>query len=137
MMGEVAARLNAEEKTISEAPINSEQLAQLITKIKDGTINNKMAKSVFDDLWNGKSASVDAIIEQQGGGQISDTQALEAIVDEVIANSVQQVENYRKASEDKRPKMLGYFVGQVMKASKGKANPQQVNELLLNKLKTD
>ena len=136
IMGEVAARLNAEEKEISNAPINSEQLAKLIKKIKDGTINNKMAKAVFDDLWNKKSDSVEDIIEQQGGGQISDSNALEIIIDQVIANSTPQVERYRNAKTEKRQKMLGFFMGQIMKQTQGKANPQQVNELLLKKLHT-
>jgi aspartyl-tRNA(Asn)/glutamyl-tRNA(Gln) amidotransferase subunit B len=132
-MGEVSARLNAEEKNLQDAPITPEQLAALIVRIKDGTISSKMAKDVFEQLWH-KQGSVDDIIKQQGGGQISDSGALEAIIDQVISASPQQTDNYRKAAEDKRPKMLGYFVGQVMKLSQGKANPQQVNDLLLKKL---
>lgn len=132
-MGELAARLNSEETSLEHAPLTPEALAQLITRIKDGTISGKMAKAVFDALWK-KEGSVDDIIAKMGGGQISDTGALAAIVDEVIAANPQQVANYRAATEDKRPKMLGFFVGQIMKKTQGKANPQQVNELLLNKL---
>jgi len=132
-MGEVTARLNAEEKSPKGAPLAAEQLAQLIVRIKDGTISGKMAKEIFEKLWQ-QAGSVDQIIEQMGGGQISDAGALEAIVEQVLAANPQQADNYRKATEDKRPKMLGFFVGQIMKLSKGKANPQQVNELLLKKL---
>lgn len=132
-LGEFTARLNAEEMTAAHARITPEQLAQLITRIKDGTISGKMAKEVFDRLWKQEGA-VDDIIAKMGGGQISDAGALAAIVDEVIAANPQQVANYRSATEDKRPKMLGFFVGQIMKKTQGKANPQQVNELLLSKL---
>jgi len=132
-IGELRAHLNAAEITIKHSPVDCVQLARLVDKIEDGTISGKMAKDVFESLWQ-KEGSVDQIIEKQGGGQISDLGALEAIVDQVIAASPQQTDNYRKATEDKRPKMLGYFVGQVMKLSQGKANPQQVNDLLLKKL---
>lgn len=134
IMGEVAARLNAEEKSIQHSPITPEQLAGLIARIKDNTISSKIAKQVFDSLWQGEGESADAIIEAKGLKQVSDTGALGAMIDEVIANSDKQVENYRNADPDKRPKMLGYFVGQIMKASKGQANPQMVNQLLTEKL---
>lgn len=132
-MGEVTAHLNSADMTIKHSPVNAEQLSALIKRIKDGTISGKMAKDVFESLWK-QQGSVDDIISQQGGGQISDSHALEAIIDQVITASPQQTDNYRNAAEDKRPKMLGYFVGQVMKLSQGKANPQQVNDLLLKKL---
>ena len=132
-MGELSARLNSSEKTIKDSPVSAEQVAALITRIKDGTISSKMAKDVFEKLWQG-AGGVEKIIEQMGGGQISDVAALEAIVDKVIADNPQQTGNYRSASDDKRPKMLGFFVGQIMKQTQGKANPQQVNELLLKKL---
>jgi aspartyl-tRNA(Asn)/glutamyl-tRNA(Gln) amidotransferase subunit B len=134
VMGEISARLNSEELQIENAPLEPELLGQMIGKIKDGTISSKMAKSLFNDLWQGKASSIDQWIEEQGGGQLSDREAIAAMVDEVIANNPQQVENYLKASPDKQPKMLGFFVGQVMKLSRGKANPQQVNELLAEKL---
>ena len=133
MMGELAARLNAEERSIKHSPVNAEQLAGMIARLVDGTISSKMAKQVFDGMWNGEG-DADSIIEARGLKQVSDSGAIEAMVDEVIANSDKQVENYRNADESKRPKMLGYFVGQIMKASKGQANPQQVNEILLKKL---
>ena len=132
-MGELTARLNATETPVKQSPVSANDLAQLIARIKDGTISSKMAKDIFERLWQ-QEGSVDAIIGKLGGGQISDTGALAAIIDQVIAASPQQTDNYRKAPADKRPKMLGYFVGQVMKLSQGKANPQQVNELLLQKL---
>lgn len=134
MMGEVSARLNADEKTIKQSPITPEQLANLIERIKDGTISNKIAKQVFEGLWQGEGDSADAIIDAKGLKQVSDSGALEGMVDEVISNSSAQVDNYRKADPDKRPKMLGFFVGQIMKASKGQANPKMINEILLKKL---
>ncbi|MGS2724687.1 Asp-tRNA(Asn)/Glu-tRNA(Gln) amidotransferase subunit GatB [Porticoccus sp. GXU_MW_L64] len=133
MMGEMAARLNTEEKEFADNPVAAEQLAVLVARISDGTLSNKMARQVFDHLWQGESG-VDEIIEKYGLKQVSDSGAIEALVDEVIANSPQQVDNYIKADDAKRPKMLGYFVGQIMKASKGQANPQQVNEVLNKKL---
>ncbi|WP_461520518.1 Asp-tRNA(Asn)/Glu-tRNA(Gln) amidotransferase subunit GatB [Porticoccus sp.] len=133
IMGELSARLNAEDIAIQDCPVSTEQLAGMIARLVDGTISSKMAKEVFDAMWNGEG-SADDIIEARGLKQVSDSGAIEALVDEVIANSPQQVDNYRSADEAKRPKMLGYFVGQIMKASKGQANPQQVNEVLLRKL---
>ncbi|WP_370981370.1 Asp-tRNA(Asn)/Glu-tRNA(Gln) amidotransferase subunit GatB [Agaribacterium sp. ZY112] len=133
LMGEFSARLNTEELSINHAPINGEQLGTLIVRIKDGTISNKIAKTVFDAMWNGEG-EVDSIIEAKGLKQVSDSGALEKIVDDVIAANDKQVENYRAAAEDKKPKMLGFFVGQCMKASKGQANPQQLNKILKEKL---
>ena len=133
-MGEVSARLNAEEKTITQSPINPAQLAGVIVRIKDNSISNKIAKQVFDGLWIGEGDSADAIIEAKGLKQVSDSGALESMVDEVIANSGAQIENYKKADPEKRPKMLGYFVGQIMKASKGQANPKMINDILIKKL---
>lgn len=137
VMGELAALLNRHELDISESQVSAEQLAALISRIKDQTISGKIAKTVFDALWDdtaGDAARVDAIIEERGLKQVSDSGAIEALVDEVIANNPQQVDNYRNSPEEKRKKMLGFFVGQVMKGSKGKANPGQVNEILLSKL---
>ncbi|WP_461481009.1 Asp-tRNA(Asn)/Glu-tRNA(Gln) amidotransferase subunit GatB [Porticoccus sp.] len=133
IMGELSARLNAEDIAIQNCPVSAEQLAGMIARLVDGTISSKMAKEVFDAMWNGEG-SADDIIEARGLKQVSDSGAIEALVNEVIANSPQQLDNYRSADEAKRPKMLGYFVGQIMKASKGQANPQQVNEVLLKKL---
>ncbi len=133
VMGELAAALNRENKDISESPVTAEMLGGLIRRIMDNTISGKIAKQVFDALWAGEG-SADEIIEAKGLKQITDSGAIEQIVDEVIAANQQQVENYRNADEQKRGKMIGFFVGQVMKESKGKANPQQVNELLNQKL---
>jgi len=134
IMGELAAQLNQAALSITKSPLSAEQLAGLIQRISDGSINNKMAKQVFESIWQGEG-DADTIIEKKGLKQVSDTGALEAMVDEVIANSAKQVENYRNADPEKRPKMLGFFVGQIMKASKGQANPKVINQILLKKLK--
>lgn len=134
IMSEVSARLNIDEITIQHSPVNPEQLAGLIDRIQDKTISNKIAKQIFNSLWKGEYKTADAVIEAKSLKQVSDTGALEAIVNEVIANSSAQIDNYRRAAPDKRSKMLGYFVGQIMKASKGQANPQMVNKLLTKKL---
>ncbi len=134
IMGELSARLNAAEISIGHSPVAAAQLAGVILRTKDGTISSKIAKTVFEALWQKEGDSADAIIEAKGLKQVSDTGELEKMVDEVIANSEKQVQNYINADPDKRPKMMGYFVGQIMKASKGQANPQAVNDILLKKL---
>lgn len=134
MTGEVAAALNQQECSIAELNLSAMQLGVLISRIKDGTLSNKTAKVVFSALLNGDTADVDRIIAEKGLKQVNDSSAIEAFIDEVIQNNPKQVENFQKAAADKQPKMLGFFVGQVMKLSKGQANPQQVNELLLKKL---
>jgi aspartyl-tRNA(Asn)/glutamyl-tRNA(Gln) amidotransferase subunit B len=134
LMGEVAARLNKDEMSIRRSPVSAEQLAGLIQRLADDTISGKIAKQVFEAMWNGEG-DADSIIESRGLKQVSDSGALEKMVDEVIATNMAQVENYRSADPAKQPKMLGFFVGQIMKASKGQANPQQVNKILLDKLK--
>ncbi len=133
IMVDLAAALNRSELALAQSPVASSQLAGIIARIKDGTISSKIAKQVFELMWK-DGGTADEIIEQKGLKQVSDSGAIEKIVDEVIAANPQQVDNYRNAAEDKRPKMLGFFVGQIMKASQGKANPQQVNEILLKKL---
>jgi aspartyl-tRNA(Asn)/glutamyl-tRNA(Gln) amidotransferase subunit B len=125
--------LNAEERDISQSPVSPSQLAELIIRIKEGTLSSKMAKEVFDHLWRGEQG-IDAIIELMGGTQVSDQGILSTMIDGIIADNSQQVNNYRNAAMDKRPKMMGFFVGQVMKVSKGKANPQLVSQLLQKKL---
>ena len=135
MNGELAAALNKDNKEVSQSPISAEQLAGLLQRIQDDSISGKMAKTVFEAMWNGEG-DADQIIVAKGLKQVSDSGAIEALVDEVIANHTVQVENYRNADDSKRPKMLGFFVGQVMKVSKGQANPKQVNEILLSKLNT-
>jgi len=127
--GELAARLNKEELDISESKVGAEAYAGLIARIKDSTISGKIAKDVFDAMWNGEG-SADDIIESRGLKQITDSGAIEAMVDEVIAANPGQFEQLKGGKD----KLMGFFVGQVMKASKGKANPAQVNELMRKKL---
>ncbi len=130
VMGEISRRLNAEDIGIEQAKVSSAQLAALIARIHDGTISNNAARQVFDALWAGEGQEVDALIEAKGLKQMNDTGALEAIVDEVIAANPGNVEQYRAGKD----KAFNALVGQVMKASKGKANPQQVNALLKSRL---
>ena len=158
-MGALSAKLNAEEKTITESPVTATQLAALLKRIADNTISNNAAKQVFEALWEANTTqhsittnangtrtirdfiedtvklsddlqTIDQIIEAKGLKQMNDTGALEKIIDEVIAANPANVEQY-KAGKDKA---FNALVGQVMKASKGKANPGQVNELLKAKL---
>ncbi len=133
VIGDLAGALNKAELSIKQSPITAQQLSGLIIRLQDGTISSKMAKTVFEGLWN-QEGSADEIIEAKGLKQVSDTGALAKIVDEIIANNAKQVENYRSAPEDKRPKMLGFFVGQAMKATQGQANPQELNKILKEKL---
>ena len=130
IMGEVSRRLNAEEIDIAQSPVAAAQLAALIARIADGTLSNSAARQVFDALWKGEGSDVDALIEAKGLKQVNDTGALEQIIAEVIAANPDNVAQF-KAGKDKA---FNALVGQVMKASKGKANPQQVNALLRAKL---
>lgn len=130
VMGEISRRLNTEEIGMDAVKVSSEQLAALIGRISDGTISNNAAKQVFEALWTGEGSDVDAVIDAKGLKQMNDTGALEAIIDEVIAANPANVEQYRAGKD----KAFNALVGQVMKASKGKANPGQVNELLKAKL---
>ena len=129
VMGEVSRRLNASEVGIEHAPVGAAQLAAMIGRIADNTISNSAAKQVFDALWT-EGGEVDAIIEAKGLKQMNDTGALEAIIDEVLAANPKNVDEFRAGNS----KALNGLVGPIMKASKGKANPAQVNELLLKKL---
>jgi aspartyl-tRNA(Asn)/glutamyl-tRNA(Gln) amidotransferase subunit B len=129
VMGSVSAKLNAEDKEISESPISPSALASLIKRIQDGTISNNAAKQVFEAMWAGEG-DADSIIESKGLKQVSDTGAIEAIVDEVLAANAAMVEEFKAGKE----KAFNALVGQAMKASKGKANPAQVNEILKKKL---
>ncbi|WP_026224834.1 Asp-tRNA(Asn)/Glu-tRNA(Gln) amidotransferase subunit GatB [Methyloversatilis thermotolerans] len=130
VMGELAARLNREERDIAHSPVSPAQLAGLVARIADNTISNSIAKKVFDALWNGEGRDADAIIEAQGLKQVTDASAIEPIIDEVLAANPKSVEEYRAGKE----KAFNALVGQVMKASRGKASPAQVNELLKKKL---
>ena len=133
VMGDFAAALNKADLEIEQSPVNADALAGLLSRITDNTISGKIAKQVFEAMWAGEG-SADEVIEAKGLKQITDTGAIEALVDEVLAANPEQVENYKNAEPDKRPKMIGFFVGQIMKKSQGKANPQQVNQLLADKL---
>jgi aspartyl-tRNA(Asn)/glutamyl-tRNA(Gln) amidotransferase subunit B len=130
LMGEVSRRLNAEEKGIEASPVDATALAALIGRIADGTISNNGAKQVFEALWSGEGRDVDALIEAKGLKQMSDTGELERILDEVLAANQKSVDEYRAGKD----KAFNALVGQAMKATKGKANPAQVNELLKKKL---
>ncbi|MDJ0879165.1 MAG: Asp-tRNA(Asn)/Glu-tRNA(Gln) amidotransferase subunit GatB [Halieaceae bacterium] len=130
---EVLGALNNSDLSMSDCPLPATELAALIGRINDNTISGKIAKQVFEILWN-EGGSVDAIIDSRGFKQVSDSGALEAMVDEVIAASPEQVQQYLAADEGKRKKLVGFFVGQIMKASKGQANPKLVNEILAAKL---
>ena len=130
LMGEVSRRLNTEERSIEDAPVTPALLAALIQRIQDGTISNNSAKQVFEALWTGQGTDVDAIIEAKDLKQSNDTGELERILDEVLAANAKSVEEFRAGKE----KAFNALVGQAMKATKGKANPAAVNELLKKKL---
>ncbi|WP_027994640.1 Asp-tRNA(Asn)/Glu-tRNA(Gln) amidotransferase subunit GatB [Simplicispira psychrophila] len=130
VMGEISRRLNTQEAGIETAPVSAAQLAHMVARIADGTISNAAARQVFEALWSGEATDVDAVIEAKGLKQIQDTGALEKIVDEVIAANPGNVEQV-KAGKDKA---FNALVGQIMKASQGKANPQQATDLLRARL---
>ncbi|MGR8953522.1 MAG: Asp-tRNA(Asn)/Glu-tRNA(Gln) amidotransferase subunit GatB [Gammaproteobacteria bacterium] len=127
--GELSAALNKSGLEIGESPVSYPRLAGLLLRIKDNTISGKIAKQVFEDMWQSES-SADEIIETKGLKQITDTGAIEAIIDKIIADNPGQVEQYRNGKD----KVFGFFVGQVMKAMQGKANPEEVNRMLKEKL---
>jgi aspartyl-tRNA(Asn)/glutamyl-tRNA(Gln) amidotransferase subunit B len=130
LMGEVSRRLNAESRSINTSPVDASTLAALIRRVADGTVSNNGARQVFDALWSGEGADVDALIDAKGVKQMSDASALQSIVDAVIAANAKSVDEYRAGKD----KAFNALVGQVMKASKGKANPAQAHELLKRKL---
>jgi aspartyl-tRNA(Asn)/glutamyl-tRNA(Gln) amidotransferase subunit B len=125
VMGELSGALNKAGLDIIDSPVSAAELGGLLQRIEDGTISGKIAKQVFQDMFNGEG-SADAIIENKGLRQISDSSAIEGIVRDVLENNPKQLEQYRNG----QTKLLGFFVGQVMQATQGKANPKQVNELL-------
>ena len=133
VMGELSSLLNKSDIEIDQSPVSASQLGGMILRIKDNTISGKIAKMVFEAMAAGEG-DADQIIEAKGLKQVTDSGAIEAMLDEVLAANAEQVEQYRASDEAKRGKMFGFFVGQAMKASKGKANPQQVNQLLKQKL---
>ena len=130
VVGEVSAALNAAGLPIEQCPVAPGQLAALLSRIGDGTINQKIAKDVFAALWEGRAESVDTYIDAHGLRQISDAGAIEAIVDQVLAANGAMVAEFRSGRE----KAFNALVGQAMKATRGKANPAQVNEILRRKL---
>jgi len=130
VMVDLAARLNKDGKELADSPVSAEQLGGLVARIADNTISNNIAKKVFEALWSGEGQSADEIIEKQGLKQITDTGAIEALIDGVLAANAAMVAEFKAGKE----KAFNALVGQAMKATKGKANPQQVNELLRKKL---
>lgn len=131
LIGEFNAALNRDYLEIENAPITSEQFGQLILRIADNTLSGKLAKTVFEQMWQTRQ-DADVIIEQQGLKQVTDLSAIEKLIDEVLAANEKQVADYKAGKEQ----IFGFFVGQVMKASRGKANPDQVNKMLLERLKS-
>jgi aspartyl-tRNA(Asn)/glutamyl-tRNA(Gln) amidotransferase subunit B len=127
--GDLSAALNKAGLEIGDSPISAAGLAGLLARIQDRTLSGKLAKQVFEAMWRGEG-DADAIIAAKGLRQITDTSAIEALIDAIIAANPGQVEQYRAGKD----KLFGFFVGQVMRASKGQANPEQVNELLKAKL---
>ncbi|WP_319242270.1 Asp-tRNA(Asn)/Glu-tRNA(Gln) amidotransferase subunit GatB [uncultured Propionivibrio sp.] len=130
VMVDLAARLNKDGRDIASSPVSAAQLGGLVARIADNTISNNIAKKVFEALWAGEGQSADEIIEKQGLKQITDTGAIEKLIDEVLAANAAMVAEFKAGKE----KAFNALVGQAMKATKGKANPQQVNELLRKKL---
>jgi aspartyl-tRNA(Asn)/glutamyl-tRNA(Gln) amidotransferase subunit B len=130
VMGDFSAALNKANLEVAASPVSALKLAGLLKRISDGTISGKIAKEVFEGLWAGEGEA-DSIIEKKGLKQITDSSALEKAIDEVMAANPAQLADYRSGKD----KLFAFFVGQVMKATKGKANPQQLNELLQRKLK--
>lgn len=128
--GELLASLNRDDITAGAAPVSPEQLGTIISRVKDETISGKIGKTIFTAIWNGETDSVDQYIKSNGLTQVSDNSALEPIVDQIIADNPKQVEQYRSG----KTKLLGFFVGQAMKQTAGKANPKQVNDLVVSKL---
>jgi|TARA_B110000238_G_scaffold71929_1_gene79017 aspartyl-tRNA(Asn)/glutamyl-tRNA(Gln) amidotransferase subunit B len=130
ILGDLSGALNRSDLDIQSSPINAAMLVTLLQRISDNTISGKIAKEVFEAMWQGEG-SADSIIESRGLKQITDSSAIEGLIDEVIAANPNQVAEFQAGKE----KMLGFFVGQIMKQSKGKANPGQVNQMLRDKLK--
>ena len=133
VMGELSAALNRENLDIIDSPVTAEHLAGLLKRIDDNTISGKIAKQVFEAIWNGEG-DADSIIDAKGLQQVTDTGEIVAMVDKVINENTEQVQQYRASPPDKQGKLIGYFVGQVMKATGGKANPKAVNEIVSAKL---
>jgi aspartyl-tRNA(Asn)/glutamyl-tRNA(Gln) amidotransferase subunit B len=132
VMGELSAALNKNDQDISQSPVNAQQLGKLVMRIADNTISGKIAKTIFEAMWN-QEGDVDAIIEKRGLKQVTDTGAIESLIEKIMAANPQHVAEYRSGKE----KLFGFFVGQAMKESGGKMNPQQLNEVLKKKLMSE
>ena len=128
-MGELSAELNNENLSIKLSKVSSSMLGKLISRIEDGTISGKIAKDIFEKMWS-SGKEVDDIIKEDGLEQVTDDKEIESMIDEVIANNPEQLDQYKSGKD----RLFGFFVGQVMKASQGKANPKQVNDILKSKL---
>lgn len=133
IIGELTGYLNKQNLSITKSPISEKQLASLICRIDDGTISGKIAKEIFEFMIKGEG-DVDEIIKNKNLKQVSDTSILEVMINEVMNKHSQQVEKYRASNPEKQKKLIGFFIGQIMKLSKGQANPSQVNKLLTQKL---
>lgn len=131
--GELTAALNKDDKEIADCPVSAAQLGGLIKRIKDATISNKIAKLVFELMWDGES-DADSVIEANDFTQITDISTLSQIIDSTLSLHPKEIEDYGIANDAKRIKLLRFFVGQIMKKTDGKANPQQVNDLLTARL---
>ena len=136
MLGDLSAALNKEGIPVSQSPVEPQNLAGLVARITDGTLSSKLGKQVFEALWQGEG-SADQIIEARGLRQVSDTGALEKLVADVMSENQDQVAQYRAADSSKQKQLIGFFVGQIMKASKGQANPQLINKILTEALDSD
>lgn len=136
MLGDLSAALNKEGIPVSKSPVEPQNLAGLVARITDGTLSSKLGKQVFEALWRGEG-SADQIIEARGLRQVSDTGSLEKLVADVMSENQDQVAQYRAADSSKQKKLIGFFVGQIMKASKGQANPQLINKILTEALDSD
>lgn len=134
VMGELSKLLNQNQIEIENSPVDAKNLGQLLARIKDNTINGKTAKDILLDMWNGEG-NADEIIDKKGLKQVTDTGAIEAMIKEIIDANTAQVEQFRAAEPDKQKKMMGFFMGQIMKASQGKANPGIVTPILMKLLK--
>ena len=133
IMGDLSASLNKKNIPIKNSPVSAKMLGDLINLIIDKTISGKIAKTVFEAMWNGEGNAI-SIIESKDLKQVTDSNKIEKIIDEIISENLSQVEQYKNCSEEKKQKLISFFVGQIMKKSKGKANPKQVNVLLKEKL---
>ena len=132
-MGDLSASLNKKNIAIKNSPVSAKMLGDLINLIIDKTISGKIAKTVFEAMWNGEGNAI-SIIESKDLKQVTDSNKIEKIIDEIISKNLSQVEQYKNCSDEKKQKLISFFVGQIMKKSRGKANPKQVNVLLKEKL---